>query len=268
MELLLVEPAYPLNTLVSRFIYYSGYSGPSAAERLLPDGNTQIVLPLDDQPRKLLRNANSRDLNLSGGWVTGIQTAAVDYQSEVNATTLGIQLRPGGLARLCGHDSGEFKDWMIGIDLLPEAPLATLRDRLMGLPTGQAVIATAQSFLLNYVAETTRETRLIAFILQSLNRSGQSIESISRQAGYSHKHLIHQFKRALGVSPKTYQRILRFNTTLNALNSHKPDSYSDVAAINDYADQSHFIREFKHFSGFSPGQYLTEDRPYPHVVSL
>lgn len=268
MELLIVEPGYPVNTLISRFIYYRGYSASGSIERLLPDGNTQIALPLDDGPRTLLRNTNSSDISLSQGWITGLQTQAVDYCSEINASTLCIQLKPGALARLCGHETQVFTNWMISIDLLPESPLKELKERLLGLESGESVIATAQAFLMDHLVPDETEGKLIQFVIHALASGSRSVEAISEQTGYSHKHLIHRFKRAVGVTPKAYQRLLRFNEVLHQLHGRPTSSLADLAALNNYCDQPHFTQEFKYFSGYSPNQYLRQTRPYPHVVSL
>ncbi|WP_045112720.1 hypothetical protein, partial [Microscilla marina] len=50
MYLKIYQPSPPLNTFVKSLIYYKGYTAPGALEKLLPDGNSQLVIALDDTP--------------------------------------------------------------------------------------------------------------------------------------------------------------------------------------------------------------------------
>ena len=58
----------------------------------------------------------------------------------------------------------------------------------------------------------------------------------------------------MGVSPKLFARISRFQASLSQLRNNDFNKLSDLAFDNDYADQSHFIRSFREFAGFSPHQ--------------
>jgi len=71
----------------------------------------------------------------------------------------------------------------------------------------------------------------------------------------SEKSFERKFKQGVGISPKLFSRICRFQAALNQLRNNHYRKLSDVAYENGYADQSHFIRAFKEFAGFSPQQY-------------
>ncbi|UOQ68039.1 helix-turn-helix domain-containing protein [Hymenobacter volaticus] len=64
-----------------------------------------------------------------------------------------------------------------------------------------------------------------------------------------------KFKQHVGIPPKLFSRICRFQVSLNQLRNHQYHKLSDVAFENDYADQSHYIRSFQEFAGCSPYQY-------------
>lgn len=63
------------------------------------------------------------------------------------------------------------------------------------------------------------------------------------------------FKSALGVSPKTYQRLVRFEKTLTLLKSPAFNNSATVGHLLNYTDQSHFIKDFKSFSNLTPLQF-------------
>jgi transcriptional regulator GlxA family with amidase domain len=66
------------------------------------------------------------------------------------------------------------------------------------------------------------------------------------------RHLERLFSEHVGVSPKVYARIYRFRAVMEDIAVNTPVSWADIAATHGYADQSHFIREYRSFSGRLP----------------
>lgn len=78
---------------------------------------------------------------------------------------------------------------------------------------------------------------------------------VQQEYKISERTLERLFKRSIGVSPKTFQRLVRFESALKHLNN-SPESNSGAGAyVFDYTDQSHFIKEFKLFSNLTPAQF-------------
>ena len=65
------------------------------------------------------------------------------------------------------------------------------------------------------------------------------------------------------MSPKLFSRICRFQSSLQQLRDNDYTKLSDIAFEHEFADQSHFIRTFREFAGFSPFQY---QRQSPGVI--
>ena len=88
-------------------------------------------------------------------------------------------------------------------------------------------------------------------------RSGgrSTISEIARQVGWSHKHLITKFKQQIGVTPHLAARLLRLSTVWRHLNDEQ--SWARIAAECGYADQAHLTREFRRFTGTTPGALIT-----------
>ena len=76
------------------------------------------------------------------------------------------------------------------------------------------------------------------------------------EIGFSHKHLIALFKRQVGIPPKEFLRVMRFQKAITRIEENRKIDWSSVAIDGGFYDQSHFIAEFKAFSGFTPGQYI------------
>ncbi|MNV73647.1 HTH-type transcriptional activator RhaS [compost metagenome] len=82
-----------------------------------------------------------------------------------------------------------------------------------------------------------------------------SLKGLQNQLQLSERSFERKFKQHVGVTPKMFSRICGFQASLSQLKKNEYDKLSDIAYGNGYSDQSHFIRTFKEFAGFSPYQY-------------
>ena len=78
-----------------------------------------------------------------------------------------------------------------------------------------------------------------------------TIAEIAREVGWSHKHLITKFKQQVGVAPRLAARLLRLSRVWRHIKTGQ--SWARIAAESGYADQSHLVREFRQFTGTTPG---------------
>jgi AraC-like DNA-binding protein len=86
-------------------------------------------------------------------------------------------------------------------------------------------------------------------------RSLETVEQLSAQFNLSQRQFERKFTEYAGFTPKVYSRIIRFQSALSHYGSDYK-SLTDIAYECGYYDQSHFIHEFKEFSGYHPGQYF------------
>ena len=83
----------------------------------------------------------------------------------------------------------------------------------------------------------------------------EPIEAAVQRSGLSHRHFVALFRRAVGLAPKAYSRVLRFQNALRAARSGKADSWAGIAHDAGYSDQAHFTRDFVEFAGVTPSAY-------------
>jgi AraC-like DNA-binding protein len=88
------------------------------------------------------------------------------------------------------------------------------------------------------------------------------VQHLTRVFNLSERQLERRFKENLGLSPKQYLRINRFERSLSLLHACNSSSLRDISYELGYSDQSHFIREFRQFSGNTPGAYINADKLY------
>jgi transcriptional regulator GlxA family with amidase domain len=107
-------------------------------------------------------------------------------------------------------------------------------------------------------------------IAQALERfeSYDSVDTEVKRSGYSHRHFIALFRTSVGLAPKAYCRVLRFQRALHRGGSQSTDSWVTVAQDSGYSDQAHFNRDFLEFAGLTPSTYRKIAPPFPNHVSL
>jgi AraC-like DNA-binding protein len=148
------------------------------------------------------------------------------------------------LADLLGHESRKFTGAVRDAATWPER------------------FAAVDRFLLGRLQEARAVDGRVAFAWQRLVSSGGAapIRDISRETGWSHKHLITRFREQVGLTPKRAARVLRFERVLHHLDGGPPPDWARLAAKVGYADQAHLIRDFAEVAGTTPA---AGDRPAP-----
>ena len=112
-------------------------------------------------------------------------------------------------------------------------------------------------FLLDRATRGPQPSPEVSHAWHLLMRSGgrSTIREIARQVSWSHKHLITKFKQQIGVTPHLAARLLRLSTVWRHLDDEQ--GWARVAAECGYADQAHLTREFRRFTGTTPGALIT-----------
>lgn len=172
--------------------------------------------------------------------------------------SLGVLFRPTVLAKFLRVNMSEFTNKAVEGELL-RADLLELHERLQGEPSIQHKIVLLDEYfcrtLLNLVPAQTFCDEAIHLIDTYENLS---ISNLADRLRVSQRHLEINFKRSVGISPKCYSRIQRFIRTERKLKVSS--ALGQRLNIGDeYYDQMHFIKEFKHFTGHTPARYVVEN---------
>lgn len=154
-------------------------------------------------------------------------------------------------------DAGELSD-----NHLP-AELILKRDTIQRIFETQDFNKQSELFLNEYLpvyeSNKTLDTmqNIVSFVSKKIqqNKGNISIEAITSETGYSERYINKLFSSHMGIAPKTMGKIVRFQSVICSINKNSSIKLTDVAAESGYYDQSHFIKEFKTFSGMTPKKY-------------
>jgi AraC-like DNA-binding protein len=173
------------------------------------------------------------------------------------APFITAHLAPLGAYRLLGPAVSEIRGPFVALDDLVGANARRLSERAQSARTWEERSRLLDAFLLDRATHGPQPSPEVSQAWHLLVRSSgtTTIKGIAHQVGWSHKHLITKFKQQVGVAPHTAARLLRLSTVWRHIDHDQ--TWARIAAESGYADQAHLIREFRHFTGTTPGALTT-----------
>jgi AraC-like DNA-binding protein len=222
--------------------------GSVLSEPIFPDGRVEIVIHLGDRP--------ARDLDgrpQPAAMIVGQMTTALRLRPVRRLHSIGVRFTPAGSRAALRIPLHELSGRIEPLDALSAALTARLQDAVGDARTAgdraALVFACLRIFMQGSVGAPDRVERAVAL---ALSRHGRcTVDGMARTAGTSARQLERQFLDAVGLPPKTFARIVRFQHALRDLQRGLPAA--SVAAARGFADQSHLAREFKRVAGVPAG---------------
>ncbi|QEE50588.1 helix-turn-helix transcriptional regulator [Flavobacterium alkalisoli] len=188
----------------------------------------------------------------------GQSTKFTELTLKGKMNAIGIYLHPSSLKLIFGLNPEELTDSCLDVNELCKKTGFSLLEQLNDAKTVKQRIEILSVFLFLHIkANDFNKNEVMAYALSAIMRSGGNIilRDLQEQLQMSERTFERKFKEYVGITPKLFTRICRFQSSLNQMRNNTFEKLSDVAFQNDYSDQSHFIRSFREFAGFSPNQY-------------
>ena len=237
---------------------------------LLPDGAMEIIFNLGDAQKLCARDDFTRHTTFRKSWISGERTTPIVIDEVGYVDLFGIRLRPGGAWRFLGIPLREFTDQVVELDSILGDEVRNLRDQLGECADDDARFDLLETWLLDRAHSHTPPTRSVSYALRLIwdDPSKARIRSIAEDIGISHKHLLREFDRCVGLRPKVYARLCGFQRVIQSVAQRTRVDWASTAAKCGYYDQAHLIREFHSFSGFTPVNYLVKRGPFLNYLEL
>lgn len=256
------RPVFPLHHFIENLIYFDGLTTPHTLERFLPDGNTEIIINLTEYPQYIYNNETFQEIQTCRyAWVSGVRTKPITIPSGDGSRMLIVAFKKGRAHPFYRFPMNEISDRVAEADLVFGRSFCDLREQLLDALSVERMFQLVEKFLLRQFQNihlTDSPTKCIEYAVSSiLHRPDlRCLRQLSDEIGYSQKHFIDLFQQQVGVTPKQYLKIIRFQKAICAIENQKRMHWSQVALESGYYDQAHFIHDFKRFSGFTPNEYM------------
>jgi len=270
MKYLTHSPGPPLARWVDNL--WSLMDAPAhARESILPSGTLELVINLQENEFRIYNPSQpDRPRRFAGAIVSGPYRSPFVIDTLEHASIMGVHFKPGGAFPILGALPAELGDLHLDLETLWSRQANELRERLCEETTPERRFRILERALIARLHGSRECHRAVPVALARLSESGASVRNVAAHVGLSHRRLIEVFSAEVGMTPKLFARVQRFQRAAAAARRGTSADWAGLALVCGYSDQSHLIRDFLAFSGFSPEALLRhrDDPVKPNHLAL
>ncbi len=257
-------PAAPLSGFVRTLWYAQVSSATHKRERILPNGCVQVILNL---ARDYLLDCPEGDSErlMAPSLVVGARSVYEIVDSSDMVDLIGIVFAPGGFAPFASDAVDLFSNRSVELEATWGASARSLRDRLREVSGPQARLQCLETFLLErfepQILGRRPARRLeIELAIRLFGRAPNiaTVRQVAKETGRSERRFSQVFREVVGLSPKTWCRVQRFQRAVRQIHAGVDVRWAELALDCGFYDQSHFANEFRAFSGIDATTYSAQ----------
>lgn len=266
-----IHPEQPLGDYINSIVYYKDYTADHLMDKFLPDGTTNLVIELADQPQYIFDNHSLEKVQkCTDAWFSGMHTEYLTISAGKQSEMMVISFKALGAHLFIAKNMDDYINKVVpALDVFGNG-IIEIRKKIQKAESPKEKFDLIQTYLLSVFQPADFSTEVIHQTLNKLNEEKQALnlKDLAEKSGYSQKQFIHLFKKYVGITPKNYHKISRFNEILAQIHQKEKVSWAEVAVLCGYFDQAHFIKDFQKFSGLNPKKYISDQGEYPHYVPV
>jgi AraC-like DNA-binding protein len=255
------KPTAMLSGFVNNFWLCEDYQANRVNERILPTGTIELVINLRENELRFFDSEQpNRCSRFSGAIVSGAHGKGFICDNDEVTFIMGVHFKPGGAFPFLGVPGDELADTHVDLETLWGSSAIRLRERLCEASTAAERFCLLEESLISHLFRPMAQHYAVSTALESFGRQiDATVRDMARNVGLSQRRFIQVFKAEVGVTPKLFSRVQRFQRARAIIHRlEKAADWSGIAMECGYFDQSHLIREFLEFSGLSPAAYLRQ----------
>jgi len=237
---------YHPNTLLSRYIEHywvsDDFGGEMEFHKIIPDGCVDIIFTFDKTKEICYAN------------IIGAMTSFHEVSYAQNVQVFGICFKPAGITAFTRVPVNEFTNRDVDLTLVNTLIDKSFSETLLEKQHVQEIIAHTDNYFISRLPILYRpEYQIFHAVDLIYDAKGQITPAkIATEVCLCQRHFERKFKSAIGFSPKTFAKIIRFKHALKCLRNNPCQDLLTIAVECGYYDHTHLIKDFKTFSGNTP----------------
>lgn len=262
----IVPPHAGLRQFIERiFIIESSGKFPSDDLKLIvPNACSKLIIPYRNG---VVGKTNEWDHTTKENTITfiGISDipAIVDHQHDTPSGNITIEFSPLGAYRFFDFSRDSTKNRIHDYSDIAPKEAGELQEQLANTPLPANKLAIVERFLFNRFVKRDADPLLDYCVQQIYASKGRlPLKELERYTGYSARWLNMKFSEKVGLSPKNLASVVRFQQYYQSLSSNAEQFFLEKEFYHYYYDQSHFIRDFRRFTGHIPTSFLKSTNDY------
>ena len=247
-----------LSPYIESIFHFKNFIPDHSIERVVPTGHSFLIFELDGMKRNTFDNDSLESLKtFQKAWYSGIHKNYLSISAHEKSEMLVVQFKPYGARPFTNRLASDLKDRVVAADEIFTESVYFLREKIKEVENAEQKFGLVEKYLLSHfdISKTCPEN-IVQCVKKISKEAFEESERIVEAYTGSQKHLINQFKNYIGLTPKSLHRIFRFNDILPKIHKKETIEWSEIAYQCGFSDQSHFIKEFKFFSGFNPKEFI------------
>ncbi|MCD8080194.1 MAG: helix-turn-helix transcriptional regulator [Bacteroides sp.] len=255
----LIAPSPLLAPYVKHYWVLHTRPGAGFTERVTPTGIMQLFFYSGGAIHTRQKSWQGTSL------LSGHTTDYVDLHGNEQVRILSVVFQPWGARAFFRFPLDEVAGQHATAEDLSDTQFRELEKRVIGQPDEKACIRLIEEFLTQrFQLERAYNYQRMTEAIRLIDRTGGeiSLTALSDVTCLSQKQFQRVFTDHIGIRPKEFLRIVRFQYTLSRMKVPMNKDFTRLACECGYYDQSHLIREFRQFSGYTPKEYIQACDPY------
>jgi AraC-like DNA-binding protein len=266
------RPAPPLDAFVETIWLCRNEPRSRILERVLPSAASQLIVNLVEDATRLYQDTESvlACQVFSGTVLSGIGTRYQIIDTDEQMHVAGVVFRPGGTLPFVGPPASELSNADVEAeDLWGRGVANRIRERLLAATNATEALREMEACLLEIWRERVCHPA-VSFALDTFHASPtvSRIQDITDAISLSPRRFIEKFEAEVGLTPKRYCRLLRFQQAVTKAHRAGSLDWAELALDCGYFDQAHFIHEFREFSGITPSVYASRTTDFQNHVTF
>ncbi|MBT2561081.1 helix-turn-helix transcriptional regulator [Pedobacter sp. ISL-68] len=268
MEFKQFLPSDPLKPYIRHYYIFKSDADSAFEDVVFPSGDMEVIFNLGNGSWESLVNNGFKKTPKVELW--GQITKPLAIRSVGKHVMLGIKFYTHSASYFFNDQMGVFNDSITDLRDVIGGSADVLHQKLLETDGEQNRIDLLEAFLLKRLISHEKKSfhiNKVADILNSIlkDASGSNITYIASRHNITTRYLQRLLHQHTGLSPKSYDKINRFQQSLKMISKNE-EPFTNIAYACGYFDQSHFIRDFKSFTGLTPSSYLDNLTPVNQLL--
>ena len=237
-------------------------------QRIVPCGTIELNFYLGSKPFSLHAERSIPEHSVVSGQLNGFYDIVVSGSLNMFSVTF----HPFGALMFFNLPLNEFYNQTIALSQLLKDETHSVEDELSATSDFYKRITIIEKFLYLQLLKNNKPYIInrITDCINTIKNSGgmADIDQLASRACLSRKQFERHFNEYIGISPKTYLKIIRFQYSIYCKQLNPTTKLSNIAYDSGYFDQSHMINEYRKLSGKTPKEFFSECEPHSDFFSL
>ena len=251
------------NKFLSRYIkcYWmlegKSHSGYEESDRVLPDGCIELIINFKEPFQEFTGNKNFE--TQAKTFVVGQIKNYKLLKPSNDFSMLGIRFNPTGAYNFFNFPLSELTSQTVDAEIILGNEIKELREKMLYSNQFQKINLLEKFLMQNFKVPAANKNLHALLVSFEKEISRFTVTELSAKLGLSNRQVERNFSKYIGLTPKSFLKIKRLQNVLKHIQKNNTVDWITLSYISGYYDQSHFVNDFRDFSGMNPSEYLSSN---------